>query len=57
MILTLIRENSKLSRRSLAVKLAVSEATIKRDISFLSNLGLIVRIGPDKGGYWKIKNL
>ena len=50
----LIREDSKLSRYGLAAKLAVSEATVKRDLSFLSNLGLIVRIGPDKGGYWKV---
>ena len=38
----------------LSEKLNVSDATIKRDILYLSSIGLIVRIGPDKGGHWKI---
>jgi len=32
----------------------VNHKTIKRDIKILKEKGLIERIGPAKGGYWKI---
>ena len=34
--------------------LNVTHKTIKRDIEKLKNRGLIERIGPDKGGHWKM---
>jgi predicted HTH transcriptional regulator len=30
--------------------------TVARDIEYLKGVGMLERIGPDKGGYWKIIN-
>jgi ATP-dependent DNA helicase RecG len=38
----------------LAEQLNVTRRTIHRDIDKLKQKGLIERIGPDKGGYWKV---
>ena len=32
----------------------ISLSKIKENISKLKNKGLLKRVGPDKGGYWKI---
>ena len=53
-ILDLLRKNSKKSRNKLSEELNISEATIKRELSYLSSIGLITRIGPDKGGHWEV---
>lgn len=34
----------------------ISERKIKTNIKKLKELGLINRIGPNKGGYWKLCN-
>jgi ATP-dependent DNA helicase RecG len=39
----------------LSKKLKVNHKTIKRDIQLLKDKGFLERIGPDKGGYWKVK--
>ena len=38
----------------LAKKYSVDIKTIKRDIESLKQKGLLVRVGPDKGGHWKV---
>ena len=43
--------------QNMANLLKVNHKTIKREISKLKAKGLIERIGPDKGGYWKINSL
>ena len=53
-IMELIKNDIKISMFKLAKVLNVSPVTIKRDIQQLKLNGLIQRIGPDKGGYWKI---
>ena len=53
-ILDDLRENSRLTITDLAKKYSVDIKTIKRDIETLKQKGLITRIGPDKGGYWKV---
>lgn len=40
----------------LAEQLKVSLSTIKKHLKRFKDLGLIERIGPDKGGHWKVKN-
>ena len=54
MILEIAEKNPKISRDLLSKELNVSDATIKRDITLLSSKGLLVRIGPDKGGHWEV---
>ncbi|MDR1975214.1 MAG: putative DNA binding domain-containing protein [Bacteroidales bacterium] len=54
-IMELISENNQISTSNLAGRLAVTKRTILRDIEKLKIEGLLERVGPDKGGYWKIK--
>jgi len=53
-ILDLIRNNNKISTFEIASEMKVTRRTIARDIIFLKDKNIISRIGPDKGGHWKI---
>lgn len=55
-ILSLLKENNKLSALELSVHLGVSSRTIQRDIDKLKEYGSIERIGNEKSGSWKITN-
>jgi ATP-dependent DNA helicase RecG len=55
-ILDLIKEKREISRRELAERIGISEEGIKFNLSKLKKKGIIKRIGPDKGGYWEVKN-
>ncbi len=54
-ILNLMIKNKNISLTGLSKELSVTRMTIARDIEKLKAKGLIERIGPDKGGYWKVK--
>ena len=49
-----IRNNSRISLIDLSRILNVSKMTIYRDIEKMKKNGIVKRVGPDKGGYWKI---
>ncbi|MDI9604250.1 MAG: DeoR family transcriptional regulator [Bacteroidota bacterium] len=34
--------------------LQISDRTIERDIQKLKDIGILERVGGDRGGYWKI---
>jgi len=53
-ILKAISRNKYITREELAEISKVSVEPIKRDIQKLKQLKLIKRIGPAKGGYWKV---
>ena len=53
-LLQLLEKENKLTRDQCAEKLNLSQDTIKINIKKLKEKGLLKRIGPDKGGYWKI---
>ena len=53
-VLELLRTDPGLTVRELAVRLGKSELTIHRAVRVLREAGLLQRIGPDKGGYWKV---
>jgi len=53
-ILDLIRNNNKISTFEIASEMRVTRRTIARDMIFLKDKNIISRIGPDKGGHWKI---
>lgn len=55
-IMELMGKDSKITAEAIAQKLSVTRKTIVRDINELTSRGLIVRMGPDKGGYWKVYN-
>jgi len=56
-IVKLIKKNKEISMLEISKLLNVNQKTIKRDIQILKTEGIIERIGPDKGGYWKILKL
>ena len=56
-IIRAISGNSYITRKELSKKLAVSENTLKENLSKLKKNNLLKRIGPDKGGHWEVKIL
>lgn len=53
-VLEEIRNNANISREEIAGKLSLSPSTVQRRLNSLRKKGKIERIGPDKGGYWKV---
>ncbi|GGD79332.1 ATP-binding protein [Lacimicrobium alkaliphilum] len=54
-LLALIQRDPRISARSLAEELGVSSRAIEKQIAQLKQQGKLDRIGPAKGGYWKVK--
>ena len=53
-ILKLMKENSKITKSELSKNLGISTTAIENNINYLRENKLIERVGPDKGGSWKI---
>ncbi|MCY4647922.1 MAG: winged helix-turn-helix transcriptional regulator [Gammaproteobacteria bacterium] len=53
-ILTLLRQNPSTSRREMAAALGTTRSTIRYRLDKLREGGKVERVGPDKGGYWKV---
>ena len=53
-ILDLISQNKNITYVELANKLGIAEKNIYKNIEKLKQKGLLKRIGPAKGGYWKV---
>ena len=53
-ILALLRRNPSASRREIAATLGTTRSTIRYRLDKLRAAGKIERVGPDKGGYWKV---
>ena len=43
-----------MSTSELAEYLGISRRAVAKHIAALQSLGLLRRIGPDKGGYWEV---
>jgi len=54
LILGLMEENNEISIPNIAQKIAKGLTATKDRISKLKSKGLIERVGPDKGGYWRV---
>ena len=54
-ILSLIRKNPYISRKQLIGELGINSSAIQKHIEKLKEKKIIERIGPDKGGYWKVR--
>ena len=54
-IIQLLSEDGKLSAAGLAERLGISAKAIEKHLARLKADGIIERIGPAKGGYWKVK--
>ena len=49
-----MKSKPSVSEAELSVELGIHVSNIDRNIRKLKRQGLIVRIGPDKGGYWQV---
>ena len=54
-IIDLLAQNGRLSAVALAEKIGISAKAIEKHLANLKADGRIERIGPAKGGYWKVK--
>ena len=54
-IIALLLENGKLSATLLAGKIGISAKAVEKHLANLKADGTIERVGPAKGGYWKVK--
>lgn len=54
-IIELIGENPKITRNELADILNITSDGVKYNLKKLVDNNIIERIGPDNGGYWKVK--
>ena len=54
LIVMAIRDNSNIKISHLANAVGISEAGIKKNLKILKDLGIIVRVGSNKNGYWKV---
>lgn len=56
-ILNVIAENPKITQKQMAEQLKITTRQISRILKDLKEKKIIERIGSDRKGYWKIKNL
>jgi ATP-dependent DNA helicase RecG len=53
-VMGLIRHNPEITRRELAIELAITDSGVKYHLKKMQAQGLIRRVGPDKGGHWEV---
>ena len=53
-IVELIKVHPEITQSELAEKIHLSVKGIEKQIRSLRELGIIRRVGPDKGGHWEI---
>ena len=53
-ILALLRQDPSASRREIAAALGTTRSTVRYRLDKLRTAGKIERVGPDKGGYWRV---
>ena len=54
-IILLIKQNPYITQAKMSKELSLGRTTITNHIRKLKDNNLIERIGPDNGGYWKLK--
>jgi len=55
LIIENVVKNSQITTKELSFLIGISERKIKENISKLKSKGILERVGPDKGGYWRVK--
>jgi len=53
-ILTLIKGNQYITAKEMSRIIGISPRAVEKHITRLKKKGLIKRIGPDKGGHWRV---
>jgi ATP-dependent DNA helicase RecG len=49
-----MNENPKVTQLEMAQQIGISSQNVRKYIVKLKEKGWLLRIGPDKGGYWKV---
>jgi len=52
--LGLIKDNPSITRKEIAELVGINENGVKFHINNLKEKRFLKRIGPDRGGYWKV---
>lgn len=50
----MLSKDGSLSAASLAKRIGISPKAVEKHLANLKASGLLYRIGPDKGGHWKV---
>lgn len=53
-IISLIQENGTITSTQMAASLGINRSAVSKHLKSLQQSGIILRVGPDKGGHWKI---
>ena len=53
-ILQLMIRKPRISKKAMAETIGISSTAVDKNLSKLKHLGLLRRIGPDKGGHWEV---
>lgn len=53
-IVDFISENPNITTQEMANLLGINRSIVARHIKTLQEKGIILRVGPDKGGHWEI---
>ena len=54
-IMKLLLLNSSITSQKIAILIGIRADNVRKNLLTLKKQGLIERIGPDKGGFWKVK--
>lgn len=54
-IIDIIWKNPKVTQTEIAEQLNISTSAVKKSMKEIVNDGILVRIGANKGGYWKVR--
>ena len=54
-IIALLSENGKLTAVCLAAEIGITAKAVEKHLAKLKSEGIIERVGPDKGGFWRVK--
>jgi ATP-dependent DNA helicase RecG len=54
MILGLIIRNPRMSKKAMAEAVGISTTAIDKNLTKLKRIGILRRVGPDKGGHWEV---
>ncbi|WP_353137284.1 winged helix-turn-helix transcriptional regulator [Pseudopedobacter sp.] len=49
-----IKDNNSISRKELSEIIGIAQSSIQKHMNTLKTKKLIERVGPAKGGYWKV---
>jgi ATP-dependent DNA helicase RecG len=53
-IIELMKSNPSVTKPELSEEIGITLKAIEKHISNLKKEGIVERVGPDKGGYWRV---